>query len=282
MQLIADSGSSKTDWRFLKDDNTIEQLKSSGINPYLVSEKDLLESLRVDFDNNVLQDIDEINFYGAGCGQKKNKEKIKSVLRAFFDCEQIYVEDDMLAAARASCGMEEGVVCILGTGANACHYDGENITERMISLGYALGDEGSGNYIGKLTLKAFLENEMPVKLTEKFITAFPEINLDGALEQIYQKPYPNRFFAQFFQFALLNQKEKFFFELISNAFELFLEKSVLKFKQYQNLPIHFVGGVAFHANSIMRMVLRKNNLKAGNFMESPIAGLTLYHKNKNS
>jgi N-acetylglucosamine kinase-like BadF-type ATPase len=282
MQLIADSGSSKTDWRFLKDDNTIEQLKSSGINPYLVSEKNLLESLRVDFDNNIVRDIDEINFYGAGCGQKKNKEKIKSVLRAFFDCEQIYVEDDMLAAARASCGMEEGVVCILGTGANACHYDGENITERMISLGYALGDEGSGNYIGKLTLKAFLENEMPVKLTEKFITAFPEINLDGALEQIYQKPYPNRFFAQFFQFALLNQKEKFFFELISNAFELFLEKSVLKFKQYQNLPIHFVGGVAFHANSIMRMVLRKNNLKAGNFMESPIAGLTLYHKNKNS
>lgn len=188
----------------------------------------------------------------------------------------------MLAAARASCGSEEGIVCILGTGANACHYDGKNISERMISLGYALGDEGSGAYIGKLTVKSFLENEIPSKLAEKFSNDFPEINLETALEHIYQKPYPNRFFAQFFQFALLHQKERFFFELISKAFQLFLEKSVLKFSSHQNLPIHFVGGVAFNANTIMRMVLTKNNLTAGNFMESPIAGLTLYHKNKHS
>jgi len=280
MQLIADSGSTKTDWRFIKDDNTIAQLKTSGINPYLISEKELFDSLSADFKNMTLQDIKEINFYGAGCGQLKNREKIRLVFSDFFNCSRIFVEDDMLAAARASCENEEGIVCILGTGANACHYDGENITERMISLGYALGDEGSGNYIGKLTLKAFLEHDMPANLIEKFIMAFPEINLESALEQIYQKPYPNRFFAQFFQFALLHQKEKFFFELISNAFQLFLEKSVLKFKQHQNLPIHFVGGVAFHANSIMRMVLTKNNLAAGNFMESPIAGLTLYHKNQ--
>ncbi|WP_375580109.1 BadF/BadG/BcrA/BcrD ATPase family protein [Marivirga tractuosa] len=280
MQLIADSGSSKTDWRFLKDDNTIEQLKTSGINPYLISEKELFESLKADFKNILIQNVKEINFYGAGCNQLKNKEKIKSVFSLFFNCEQIYVEDDMLSATRASCGNEEGIVCILGTGANACHYDGGVISERMVSLGYALGDEGSGNYIGKLTLKAFLENEMPNKLAEKFSNQFPEINLETALEQIYQKPYPNRFFAQFFQFALLNQKEKFFFELISDSFQLFLEKSVLKFKEHQNLPIHFVGGVAFNANSIMRMVLTKNNLTAGNFMESPIAGLTLYHKNQ--
>jgi N-acetylglucosamine kinase-like BadF-type ATPase len=282
MQLIADSGSSKTDWRFIKDDNTIEQLKTSGINPYLITEKELLESLRTDFKDISLQHIKDINFYGAGCGQQKNKEKIKKVFKEFFDYDQISVEDDMLAAARASCGKEAGIVCILGTGANACHYDGEEIIERMISLGYVLGDEGSGNYIGKLTLKAFLEKDMPSSLAEKFSASFPEINLENALEQIYQKPYPNRFFAQFFQFALLHQKEKFFFELISNAFQLFLEKSVLKFKQYENLPIHFVGGVAFHANSIMRMVLTKNNLTAGNFMESPIAGLTLYHKNQHS
>ncbi|WP_296622249.1 N-acetylglucosamine kinase [Marivirga sp.] len=282
MQLIADSGSSKTDWRFLNKDNSIEQLKTSGINPYLISEKELFESLSADFKDKSFQDINEINFYGAGCGHIKNKEKIKSVFKDFFKCDQIFVEDDMLAAARACCGNDEGIVCILGTGANACHYDGATITERMISLGYALGDEGSGAYIGKLTLKAFLENEMPDKMAKKFSAEFPEINLEYGLEQIYQKPYPNRFFAQFFQFALLHQKEKLFFELISDAFQLFLEKSVLKFKQHQNLPIHFVGGVGFNANSIMRMVLTKNNLTAGNFIESPIAGLTLYHKNQHS
>jgi N-acetylglucosamine kinase-like BadF-type ATPase len=282
MKLIADSGSSKTDWRFLKDDNTIEQLKTSGINPYLISEKELFEDLKADFKYLALQEIKEIVFYGAGCSQPKNKEKIKSVFKDFFKCDRVFVQDDMLAAARASCGIEEGIVCILGTGANACHYNGEKTTERMISLGYAIGDEGSGAYIGKLTIKAFLENEMPGNLVGKFNTAFPQLNLENALQQIYQKPYPNRFFAQFFQFALMYQKEKFFFELISDGFQLFLEKSVLKFKQHQNLPIHFVGGVAFHANSIMRMVLTKNSLTAGNFMESPIAGLTLYHKNQHS
>jgi N-acetylglucosamine kinase-like BadF-type ATPase len=281
MQLIADSGSSKTDWRFLKDDNTIEQLKTSGINPYLISNKQLLESLTRDFKDQSIHNLQEINFYGAGCGQEKNKEKIKSVFSDFFKCEHIFVEDDMLAAARASCGNKEGIICILGTGANACHYNGRNITESMISLGYALGDEGSGAYIGRITLKAFLENEMPDHLLKKFSLEFPNVTLEYSLEQIYQKPYPNRFFAHFFQFALMHQKEKFFFEMIIDAFQLFLKKSVLKFEKHQDLPIHFVGGVAFHANSIMRMVLTKNNLTAGNFMENPIAGLTLYHKNQN-
>ena len=280
MQLIADSGSSKTDWRFLKNDQSITQLKTRGINPYLSSEKELLHNLEADFNSQLLEEVEEIYFYGAGCGKQKNKEKIKSVLFDFFKCAKIIVEDDMLAAARASCGKDEGIVCILGTGANACHYDGEMISEGMVSLGYVLGDEGSGNYIGKLTLKAFLENEMPENLANKFSDEYPEINVLYSLEQIYQEPYPNRFLAQFFKFALDNQKEKFFFQLITDAFQLFLEKSVLKFEKHQNLPIHFVGGVAFHANSIMRMVLTKNKVRAGNFMESPIAGLTLYHKNE--
>lgn len=282
MQLIADSGSSKTDWRLLNDDNSIEQLKTSGINPYLISKKELLLSLKEDFDGKTFQAIKEIHFYGAGCGNTKNKEKIKSVFSKFFNCNNVFVEDDMLAAARASCGNEAGIVCILGTGANACLFDGKEIKERMISFGYALGDEGSGNYIGKLTLKAYLEDEMPDILAKKFKATYPEINLEYALEQIYQKPYPNRFLAQFFQFALNHQKERYFFEMISEAFQLFLEKSVMKFERQQDWPIHFVGGVGYNANSIMRMVLSKNNLKAGNFMENPIAGLTLYHKNQHS
>jgi glucosamine kinase len=282
MQLIADSGSSKTDWRKLNDDNSIEQLKTSGINPYLTSKKELLECLKEDFRDKSFQPIKEIHFYGAGCGNTKNREKIKSVFSEFFNCHSVFVEDDMLAAARASCGSKAGISCILGTGANACLFDGNEIKDRMISFGYALGDEGSGNYIGKLTLKAYLEDEMPQALAEKFKIVYPDVNLESTLEHIYQKPYPNKFFAQFFQFALTHQKEQFFFEMISNAFQLFLEKSVLKFKDHQELPIHFVGGVGFNANSIMRMVLTKNNLRAGNFMENPIAGLTLYHKNQHS
>lgn len=282
MQLIIDSGASKTDWRFLNDDNSIEQLKTSGINPYLISQKELLLSLNEDFHGKTFPSIRAIHFYGAGCGNIKNQEKIKLVFSEFFNCDNVFVEDDMLAAARASCGKEAGIVCILGTGSNACRFDGKEIKDRMISFGYIMGDEGSGNHIGKLTLKSYLEDEMPEILAKQFKSSYPEINLEYTLEQIYQKPYPNRFFAQFFQFALNHQKERYFFEMISEAFQLFLEKSVMKFKDYQDVPIHFVGGVAYHANSIMRMVLSKNNLKAGNFMENPIAGLTLYHKNQHS
>ncbi|WP_340152695.1 N-acetylglucosamine kinase [uncultured Marivirga sp.] len=280
MKLIADSGSSKTDWRLLYEDNSIEQLKTRGINPYLISGKELLKCLKEDFDGIDFPTIKDIYFYGAGCGNAENKEKINSVFSDFFNCDSIYVEDDMLAAARASCGKDPGISCILGTGANACHFDGIDIQDRMVSFGYVLGDEGSGNYIGKTTLKAYLEDEMPHELAKKFKITYPDINMEFTLEQIYHKPYPNRFLAQFFQFALAHQRERFFFELISNAFQLFLEKSVLKFKNYEKLPIHFIGGVAFNANSIMRMVLSSNNLQAGNFMENPIAGLTLYHKNQ--
>src|SRR5690554_713585 len=124
MQLIADSGSSKTDWRFIKDDGSIDQLQTIGINPYLISEKELIESLKRDFSNQKLENISKIDFYGAGCGSTKNAEKIKSVLAKVFSCKDIFVADDMLAAARASCGNEKGVICILGTGANACYYDG--------------------------------------------------------------------------------------------------------------------------------------------------------------
>lgn len=282
MQLIADSGSSKTDWRFLNEDGTIDQLKTIGINPYLISEKELLDSLKHDFKNQKMENVEKIHFYGAGCGSPRNAQKIKSVLEQLFSCKNIFVADDMLAAARASCGNQQGIVCILGTGANACYYNGDNIIKKMPSLGYVLGDEGSGAYIGKLILKAYLENEMPTKLAEHFKAVYPEINLVYALEQMYQKPYPNRFFAQYFRFAELHQKDRFIFELIVDAFQLFLEKSVMKFELHQSTPIHFVGGVAFHANSIMRMVLTKNNLQTGNFQESPIAGLTLYHKNETS
>ncbi|WKK86029.2 N-acetylglucosamine kinase [Marivirga arenosa] len=281
-QLIVDSGSSKTDWRIINEDGSIQQLKTKGINPYLIPGNELLDSLKNELSEIVKIEFDIIHFYGAGCGQSKNKAKIKSVLNSIFNNSKVLVEDDMLAAARASCLDQSGIVCILGTGANACFYDGKSITQKMISLGYALGDEGSGNYIGKRILKAYLENDLSEKLQTAFKNTFPEVTLENALENIYQKPYANRYFAQFFEFVILQQKEKYCFELMTDAFQQFLEKSVLKFDHHQEYPIHFVGSVAFHANSIIRMVLNKNHLTAGNFMESPIAGLTLYHKNQNS
>lgn len=278
MKIIADSGSSKTDWRIIKEDGSISQLKTSGINAYLITDTELTELLRTAFPDQLTEPVQEIYFYGAGCSTEQNINKIQSALSAFFKTDKIEVSHDLLAAVRASCGQEAGICCILGTGANACYFDGQLIQDQMISLGYLMGDEGSGYYIGKEIIKNYLENEMPPELARKFQNRYPEVNKENVLRMIYKTDYPNRYFAGFFQFAVENQSEKYFYEMISQAFQLFLNKSVLKFKERDQLPIHFVGGVAYHANNIMRRVLEQNKLIPGNFLESPISGLTLYHQ----
>lgn len=278
MKIIADSGSSKTDWRIINQDGSIYQLKTSGINAYLITEIELTDLLKNAFNGKLTKPVSEIYFYGAGCSTEQNINKIKNGLNHYFKPDYIEVNHDLLAAVRASCGQDSGICCILGTGANACYYDGFDIRDQMISLGYLLGDEGSGYYIGKEIVKNYLENEMPLEIAQKFKNRYPEVSKENVLQMIYITDYPNRYLAGFFQFAVENQTEKYFFEMISQAFQLFLDKSVLKFKERAGLPIHFVGGVAYHANNIMRRVLEQNKLIPGNFLESPIAGLTLYHQ----
>ncbi|MBK6265600.1 N-acetylglucosamine kinase [Marivirga sp. S37H4] len=282
MQIIAESGASKTDWRWIKRDGAIGQTQTSGINAYHISKDDLLNFLSENLHIPNEEEVTNVYYYGAGCGSQANKEKIKSALESFFNTNQIEVQHDLLAAARSTCHEEAGIICILGTGANACVYDGKQITKEMVSLGYVMGDEGSGAYIGRKILKAYLERELPDKLHEKFTLTYPEVTIDEVNKSIYEKAYPNRYLAGFFRFTIENQKEKYIYQLIRESFQEFIEKSVLKFDQRAKLPIHFVGGVAFHANGIMRQVLQENQLITGRFLESPIAGLTLYHQNISS
>jgi N-acetylglucosamine kinase-like BadF-type ATPase len=278
MQIIADSGASKTDWRWISAEGNITQGKSSGINAYHISSIELNDLLTHELSYSFKEPITQIHFYGAGCGSSENKAKIKSGLSQYFKTDNIEVQHDLLASARATCSHEAGISCILGTGANACVYNGNEITQEMVSLGYALGDEGSGAYIGKQLIKAYLENELPEELKLKFAQSYPEIKTSLVNQNIYQKPYPNRYLAQFFRFAIQNVSDKYIFELIRASFQAFLEKSVLKFPAHKELPIHFVGGVAYHANGLLRQVLKENNLIIGKIIEGPIAGLTLYHK----
>lgn len=282
MKIIADSGASKTDWRWISAEGAITQSKSIGINAYHISSDSLNELLTNELNISFDEPISQIHFYGAGCGSQENKEKIRIGLSNYFKTSNIEVQHDLLAAARATCLHQPGISCILGTGANACVYNGKEITEEMVSLGYALGDEGSGAYIGKQIIKAYLEGELPDELMVKFATSYAGINKSVVNNNIYQKPYPNRYLAQFFRFAIDNSSQKYINNLIRESFQLFLNKSVLKFENYEDLPIHFVGGVAYHANTILRQVLTENKLKIGKIIEGPIAGLTLYHQEKAS
>lgn len=280
MQIIADAGASKTDWRWITKDGEVGQAKTKGINAYHITEDELLTLLHAELAIPLTEADIQVHFYGAGCGSNANKEKVKKALSIFFKTDNIEVQHDLLAAARATCLDQPGIVCILGTGANACVFDGKQITEEMVSLGYVLGDEGSGSDIGKKLIKAYLENELPENLQHKFANNFPDANKDTVNHHIYQQPDAKRYLAGFFRFAVENIQDKYIQQLLIQCFQEFLNKSVLKFSYQQNQTIHFVGGVAVNSINLLRTLLQKNNLIPGKFLESPIAGLTLYHEKK--
>jgi len=280
MQIIADSGGTKTDWRFIYQNGHIEQLTSSGLNPNYISNSEMKQMLKEELHLDSKEPLEAVHFYGAGCSNIHNGQRIKDALsdRLSLDPSLIEVNHDLLAAARASASDQPGIVCILGTGSNACSYDGFEIVEEMVNLGYVLGDEGSGAYVGKNIIKAYLENDMPEEVRMSFNKVFPEINQQTVVDALYNQERPNRFLASFFNFVFDNQKHSYCLQLMIDSFESFLEKSVLTFKRHQELPIHFIGGVAYNANNIIRKVLERHNLKAGLVMQSPIVGLTLYHQ----
>lgn len=279
MLIIAESGGSKTDWRFLYDNGSIIQHSSAGMNPTYTSNKEMLELLISQLDISLDEPIKSIHFYGAGCTCSASVLSVQQVLNQFFGpCKDTFVYPDLLAAARSCSGTDKGIICILGTGSNACLYDGKSITKQMSNLGYLLGDEGSGAFIGKHLLKDFFEGNSPEALNNSFELSFPDLNRDNFIENVYKKPWPNKFLASFFPFVLENIHIPYCQELIIRAFNNFLERVKNVFPEHLELPIHFVGGVAFHSNAILRRVLQQNNLNVGLIVESPIAGLTLYHK----
>lgn len=280
MQIIADSGGTKTDWRFIYHNGKIEQQTTSGLNPNYISNSEMGHMLTKELQIGNDETIDRVHFYGAGCSNPKNAERIKNALsdRLNLNTSLVDVNHDLLAAARASAADQAGIICILGTGSNACRYDGNGIVEEMVNLGYILGDEGSGAYLGKQILKAYLEHELPNDLQKSFKEKFPEINQHTVVEMLYTKSKPNTFLASFFSFIFEYQNHPFCLNLLIDSFQLFLEKSVFKFEKHKELPIHFIGGVAYSVNNILRKVLEKNKLNTGLIMQSPIAGLTLYHQ----
>jgi glucosamine kinase len=177
------------------------------------------------------------------------------------------------------CGREAGIACILGTGSNSCFYDGEKISFQVPPLGFWLGDEGSGGNLGKQLILSYLHKEMPEELRTKFNKRFGEKDRLEIIENAYQKPLPNRYFATFSKFIFDNRQHPFMYQLVSNAFGLFFEKYILKYPDFQKYKIHFTGSVAFYYSDILRRVAMEKGCTAGIIMESPIAGLTLFHKN---
>lgn len=280
MILIADSGSSKTDWRLIDEAGRIHQAKSAGINPFLHTEEEVSAILA----NELLpqlphKQVKEAYFYGAGCASEKSCTLVAHALEKVFPGVKASVTHDMMAAARALCNKEAGIACIIGTGSNSCLYDGEKVTDKIPALGYVLGDEGSGSYMGRRLLNAYLKRDMPSDLAEKFAKRF-EVDLPTVLENVYRQPSPSRYLAGFSRFAFHHLKHPYIFRMVYKSFEDFFDKNVCKYDNYAAHPIHFTGSVAFYYSNVLRQVANDKGLFVKNIIEAPIAGLTLYHQER--
>ena len=278
MILIADSGSTKTDWCVVENGVLVQQIFTKGTNPFFQSEEEisneiataLLPELKTD-------EFDAVYFYGAGCGFP---DKIEIVHRAISKQLKVRgnveVATDMLAAARGLCGREAGIACIMGTGSNSCYYDGENIVANVSPLGFILGDEGSGACLGKLMVGDLLKNQMNPELKEKFLKQF-DLTPADIIDRVYRKPFPNRFLASLSPFLAQNINEPCVHELVLNSFKAFFKRNIMQYENYQNLKVNLIGSVAFYYKEVLAEAAEAMGIQLGTIIQSPMEGLIKYH-----
>ena len=223
--------------------------------------------------------VEEVFFYGAGISSGKNQLIIQQVLTDYFPDAAIEISWDLLAAARALCGREPGIACILGTGSNSCLYDGEKIIGNVANLGWILADEGSGAAIGKKMVVDFLRKKMPESLSKKFYERFP-FHREEILDRVYRGEKASAFLGSFTRFIFQHLKEPYCYKLIYDSFAEFYEQNIMQYDGYESIKVHFTGSVAFYFSDILRQVGNDKGITVKNILEGPIAGLTLYHGKK--
>lgn len=276
MILVADSGSTKTEWKVLKGDITEESVFSSGINPFFLTSEDIYLLFKKELDNFSGYQFDIIYFYGTGCNSESKNNTVKNALSRFFSCDKILIGTDLLGAARSLCQNSQGIACIMGTGSNSCYYDGRVIVSNVAPLGYILGDEGGGAVIGRKLISAVLKKQVPQPVIDLFIDTY-KITPAEILERVYMKPFPNRFLGQFAKFVSSNIQIPELQEIITTSFEEFIKRNVLQYPESGILPIHFTGSIAIHFRSFLEELLRKYSLNPGIFTLSPMENLIKYH-----
>ncbi len=277
MIIIADSGGSKIDWRFLNKDGTIGQAHSAGFNPYYQPIEHLRSIVKESLVPSVREEVSKIFYYGTGVSSEKNVKVINDAFLEFFPSAKIEVGWDLLAAARALCGHERGIACILGTGSNSCLYDGEKIIDNVANLGWILADEGSGTYMGKQIVFDYFRKEMPEGLAKQFHERF-QWTREEVLEKVYQQEKPGAFLASFAKFIFQHLKEPYCYKLVYNSLSDFFENNVMKYEDYKTTKVHFVGSIGFYFSDVVRQVANDKGITVKNILEGPIAGLTLYHQ----
>ncbi len=277
MILVADSGSTNTDWVILDQSKIISSFKTKGFNPYFTSSKEVFTEIKANTPKGVnVENIVNIYFYGSGCSSAEMNNIIQDGLKQFFTKSIIEINHDLLGAARALFHSEEGIAVILGTGANTCLYDGEEITKNVPSLGFILGDEGGGDYMGKLFITDFLYGNLPKKNSFDFEKKY-NLSKSEILQKVYKESYPNRFLASFTEFILLNSNDAYIDGIIKKTFRDLFKIHICKYKNYQKHKIRVTGSVGYHFRKQLIEVASEFNAKIDLIERNPISRLAQFH-----
>ena len=273
MKLIVDAGSTKTEWIVLDGETIVDCNTRDSYNPNYNNLNTLIGLLQKSFPV-----IDAVYYYGTGCGNERNCQLIKEVFQDRFPEDDIHVTHDLMASCHALLGQRKGIACILGTGSNACVYDGASITHRAVSLGYLLGDEGSGMHIGREVARAYFYGFMPEDLRRKFNEAYP-LELRDFIQRLYHEAQPSRYLASFARFAGEHQAHPYLKGMVKDCFKAFVEAFLLRFEDCKSMEICFVGSIAYHFHDILKETLADYGLTMGEVVQAPAEGLIRYYRN---
>ncbi len=278
MICVADSGSTKTDWVFAQPGGKKEdwlRFSSQGLNPFYVSTQEVAQTIEKAIPLEIREQTTHVYFYGAGCSSPDRNQVLVKGIEPKFKTAKVEVDHDLLAAARASCQNENGVVSILGTGSNSCKYNGREIVDNVDNLGFLLGDEGSGADIGRALVKARCYREMPADIQARFDEQF-DWDREKMLQQVYHRPMPNRYMASFAPFCGEHIHEPFIQGLVKSVMLEFIDRHLLKY-DVPDWEHHFIGSIAAHFEGELKVVMKKRGLKLGKIIKHPVHSLLNFH-----
>ena len=276
IKLICDSGSTKAEWCLLNGKSK-KIVTTQGLSPYFLTTQQIQQIIAKELMpkiKNII--IDEVFFYGTGCSNPENVKSVKKAISLVFSKAKVTVDHDLMGAAKALCGRNKGIACILGTGSNSCFYNGKKIVKNSPGLGYVLGDEGSGAYLGKKVIQYFLYKTFDEDLMDRFNAKYATNSVD-ILNHVYKQPLPNRYLASFVPFLIENRGHYMIENIIEDAFNDFFFNHIYKYRERWQMPINFVGSVAFGFKDVLKEMCNAYELQLGIVIKKPMDGLIKYH-----
>ncbi len=277
VKLIADSGSTKAEWCIIGKGRK-KTIFTDGISPYFLNSEQIIELLQKQLIPGIGKlVIDEVWFYGTGCKNPLNRKLVLKALKYHFPTSKLEVDHDLMGAAKALCGNGKGVACILGTGSNSCYYNGKKIVKNSPGLGYVLGDEGSGAYLGRKVLQYYLYNTFDEDLRSRFDAKYVT-NPSEILDNVYKKPLPNKYLASFALFLAENRGHYMIENIIEDGLNDFFFNHIYKYRESWTSPLFFVGGVAYGFRDVLLELAAGYELEIGKILKNPMEGLVEYHR----